>query len=142
MAIPNYTTKIPADKTVSEIQAILVKKGAQKFVFDYDNGRIPSAVSFALMMGEQMTYFSLPVNYAGVLNAMTKDRDIPRSHCTKEQAIRTAWRITKIWILAQIALIEAGAVELPEVFFPYAVTKNGNTLYKELKANPTLLLTS
>jgi len=28
MAILNYTTKVPTDRTISEIQAILVKAGA------------------------------------------------------------------------------------------------------------------
>lgn len=140
MAILNYTTKISANKTIGEIQEVLVEHGAKKIVCDYADDKTPSSVTFGLMMGDRMTYFALPANYNGVLKAMEKDPSIKRAFCNKDQAVRIAWRILKDWIEAQCAIIEAGLAEMPEVFLPYAVTKDGGTLYKEIKEGQHKLL--
>jgi hypothetical protein len=140
MPILNYTTKISANKSIGEIQEILVEHGANKIVCDYSEDKTPSSVTFGLWMGDRMTYFSLPANYTGVLKAMEKEKKIPRSFCTKDQAVRIAWRILKDWIEAQCAIIEAGLAEMPEIFLPYAVTKSGSTLYKEIKEGQHKLL--
>ncbi len=140
MPILNYTTKISASRTIGEITEILVAHGATKVVSDFENGT-PSAVSFALVLNGQMTFFSLPANYKGVLVAMKKDPKVKNSLCTPEQAVKVAWRTIKDWIEAQCAFIDSGLVELPEVFLPYAITKKGTTLYKEIQSNSQLLLT-
>jgi hypothetical protein len=139
MAILNYTTKIDSIKTIMEIQQALVKHGATKIVVDYEDS-IPIALTFCLSINEMTAAFSLPCNYEGVLNAMKKDRGISKSVCNKEQALRVSWRIIKDWILAQLAIVESQMVEMSEVFLPYAITKNGNTLYKEIQQNGMLML--
>lgn len=139
MAILNYTTKISATKTIGEITECLVKHGATKIVSDYE-GETPVAVSFSLPIEGRMVFYLLPANYQGVMKAMNNDRKVPRSACTKEQAIRVSWRIIKDWIEAQMAIVEAQLAEMPEVFLPYAITKKGNTLYNEIKQNNNNLL--
>lgn len=140
MAILNYTTKVDSTKTIGEITGCLVKHGATKIVSDYEDG-IPVSVMFSISMPNGTpVFYSLPANYNGVLKAMEKSKSVSRSLCTKEQAIRVSWRILKDWIEAQMAIVEAELADMAEVFLPYAVTKNGNTLYTELKNNPKLLL--
>lgn len=129
MPILNYTTKILPEKTISEIQQILVKHGATKIVIDYENG-IASAVTFALKIELRLIPYALPCNYQGVLKAMQKDNNIPNGFVNEEQSIRTSWRIVKDWIEAQLALVQAGLASLPEVFLPYAITKTGQTLFE------------
>ena len=141
MAILNYTTKIDSTKTIGEIQKCLVAHGATKITCDYED-QLPIAVTFSLVLNDKMVFFSLPVNYQGVLKVMQKDNNIPRYLTTNEQALRVSWRIIKDWIEAQMAIVEAGLAEMAEIFLPYAVTKSGNTLYKEIKANNNLLLTA
>lgn len=141
MAILNYTTSIDCEKSISEIQKCLVKHGAHKIVTDYLNG-LPSAVTFCLTLNGSMVGFSLPANYSGVLKAMKNDRKVPRSKCTDEQAQKVAWRIVKDWVEAQMAIVEAQLAEMAEVFLPYAITKNGTTLYKEVQGNGMLMLQS
>lgn len=140
MAILNYTTQISSEKTIGEIQKCLVKHGASKIVTDYAEG-LPSAVTFCLTLNGSMVAFALPANYEGVLTAMKKDRDVPQRLCTKEQALRVSWRIVKDWVEAQMAIVEAKLADAAEVFLPYAVTKNGTTLYKEIQNNGMLMLT-
>lgn len=139
MAILNYTTSIDSEKSISEIQKCLVKHGAHKIVTDYKGG-LPSAVTFCLEINDSQVGFSLPANYSGVLRAMKNDRKIPRSKCTEEQAQRVAWRIVKDWVEAQMAIVEAQLCEMAEVFLPYAITKSGTTLYKEIQGNGMKLL--
>jgi hypothetical protein len=139
MAILNYTTSINCEKSIAEIQKCLVKHGAQKIVTDYLNGT-PSAVTFCVPLNGNIVGFSLPANYEGVLKAMTSDKKIPRSKCNIEQAQKVAWRIVKDWVEAQMAIVEAQLADLTEVFLPYAITKNGTTLYKEIQTNGMLML--
>jgi hypothetical protein len=51
-----------------------------------------------------------------------------------------AWRITKDWVEAQLAIIESQMVTTAQVFLPYAVTSNGQTLYEYIGQNTQLLL--
>lgn len=139
MAILNYTTAIAFEKTISEIQKCLVSHGATKIVTDYSNN-LPTSVTFCLILDENMVAFTLPANYDGVLRAMKKDKKVPSRLCTDEQALRVSWRIIKDWVEAQMAIVEAQLAEMAEVFLPYAVTKSGTTLYKEIRQNGTLLL--
>jgi hypothetical protein len=139
MAILNYTTSVDSEKSILEIQKCLVKHGAHKIVTDY-SGTTPTAVTFCLTMNERLIAFSLPANHAGVLKAMQKDTKVPRSKCTIEQAQRVAWRIVKDWVEAQMAIVEAQLADMAEVFLPYAITNNGNTLYREVQNNGMLLL--
>lgn len=140
MAILNYTTTIESEKSIMEIQKCLVKHGANKIVTDYENG-IPKAVTFCLNIQETLVAFSLPANTRGVLKAMEKDKNVPKSKCTEEQAQRVAWRIVKDWVEAQMAIVEAQMADMAEVFLPYSITKNGTTLYNEIKETKSYFLT-
>lgn len=139
MPILNYTTRIKSEKTIMEIQQILVKHGASKIVTDYEGG-LPCAVTFCLTLNSQMVAFSLPANYRGVLKAMAKDKKVKRIYVNDDQALKVSWRIVKDWVEAQVALVEAQLADVAEVFLPYAVTKNGNTLYQEIGSSGLLMI--
>lgn len=141
MAILNYTTSIDSEKSIMEIQKCLSKHGANKIVTDYFNG-LPSSLTFCIDIKGNMIAFSLPANYTGVLKAMKEYKKVPRSKCTEEQAQKVAWRIVKDWVEAQMAIVQAQIADMAEVFLPYAITKNGNTLYKEFQSNEMKLLTT
>lgn len=139
MPILNYTTKIDSTNTIAEITNCLIRHGANKIVTDYE-GSVPIAVTFWLIVNDNMVAFSLPCNYAGVLKVMEKDHNVPYKFKNKAQAVRVSWRIIKSWVDAQMAIVEAQLVDMAEVFLPYAVTKNGSTLYKEIKNGSMNLL--
>lgn len=139
MGILNYTTKISAERTIAEIQQILVKHGATKIMVDYEDGK-PSAVQFGLKLNNQLVGYKLPCNYTGVQQAMERDKSIRRDYKTEERAIWVSWRIVKDWVEAQMAIVEAGLALLPEVFLPYAVMKSGNTLFQHIKTEEGLKL--
>lgn len=139
MAILNYTTKIDPAKTASEIQALLGAKGAQSVSTQYLKGEAV-AIYFALDVNGQMINFRLPSNWEGVLRVLKGDRKVPWPLKNEKQAKRTSWRIVKNWVEAQLAIIESGQAQIAEVFLPYAVTSNGQTLYEKLGQSPQLLL--
>lgn len=138
MAILNYTTKVSADKTAGEIQNILGKGGASAVMSEYDNGEV-SAIAFQLEITGQILSFRLPINTEGVLRALRRDCE-PR-WCNKEQAVRTAWRILKDWVEAQLALVESNQADLAEVFLPHLQDGTGQTIYSKLKAGGFKALT-
>lgn len=139
MAILNYTTTISFEKTIMEIQKCLVSHGATKIVTDYTE-EIPTSVTFCLNLNGNLVAFSLPANYQGVLRAMENDNKVPRKYLTAEQALRVSWRIIKRWVEAQMAIVDAELAQVAEVFLPYAITKNGNTLYDDIESTGMLML--
>lgn len=100
MPILNYTTSIPFEKTIGEITTVLVNHGAQKIVVDYQD-KVPSAITFCLVVNDRLVAYCLPSNHTGVLAAMKKNRKVPGRLCTTEQALRVSWRILKDWVEAQ-----------------------------------------
>ena len=77
----------------------------------------------------------LPANIEGVLKVFAKQK----VKADREQAERTAWRNIRDWILAQMAFVEAGNVEVDEVFLPYLTDGKGKTLYQVYKDGQLLL---
>lgn len=139
MALLNYTTKIDVEKTIGEIQRELGKHQAQSIKTDYDEGLIV-ALSFLMDVGGRKIGFKLPCDWRPVLEILKNDRKVSRSLCTQEQAVRVAWRIIKDWVEAQMALVDTAMVRTEEVFMPYMVMKDGQTLAEKMQTNPQFLL--
>lgn len=134
MAIKNYTTKIDCYQSIGEIQGVLAKNGARKIMIDYDNTGLPVGIAFAIQTQQQMQAFILPANIDGVMSVFKKQNlkaDI-------EQAKRTAWRNVRDWIMAQMAFIESGNVQMDEIFLPY-LSDGKKTLYQAYKSGQLLL---
>lgn len=140
MPIKNYTTKVPADRSIKEIQDTLIKHGATSFLFNYEKGtgRI-EALKFILEMKEQKIPFQMPVNWR-LFQAVLKQDRVARWN-DEDYCYRVAWRVVRDWIMAQMALYETQMVTIPQIFLPYAVTKNGKTMFENVAENPQFLLT-
>ncbi len=133
MPILNYTTTISVQKTAGEIQEILARAGARTVVIEYGADRTPEAISFQVEMNGRLVSFRLPSQWHGVWKALLKS-SAERKYKTEQQARRVAWRIIKDWCEAQLAIIEAGAVEVAEVFMPYMINPQTNqTLFEDFK---------
>jgi len=129
MPILNYTTKVPVNRTIGEIQGRLAKYGAKGILCEYDETGEPHQMTFSIDTPHGLVYFRLPANIPGVSKALSDDK------CYRDEAHarRVAWRILKDWIEAQLAIIEAGMAELSQVFLPYAQTESGDTVYEVFK---------
>jgi hypothetical protein len=152
MPLLNYTTDVPATRSIAEITRILQEGGATAILLENNADREISAVSFKMRttFGEQA--FSLPANVPAVILALNAQinheakhcrgrRKIPRSlYNNKAQAERIAWRIVKDWLEAQMALHQIGAAKLEQIMLPFAVDESGQTFYQRLVTRGNLLL--
>lgn len=140
MPLLNYTTTITPQKTVMEIQSALAKIGANRILTDMDDKGNVVALSFQLSNPETATpiAFRLPTDWKPVHETLKRQRVASRLQ-TPEQALRVAWRITKDWIEAQAAIIETKMVTPAQVFLPYAMTRDGQTMYEYIASNQHLL---
>lgn len=134
MAILNYTTKIEPEKTILEIQKRLAQAKAKAFLSQYDDTGIMTAMSFQIESKNGIISFRLPANIDAVYKILCNDRKVPRRLCQdKIQAARVAWRIIKVWIEAQLAIVEIGFADVTEVFLPYALNHENKTIYEVIK---------
>ena len=138
MPIKNYTTIVPANRSIQEIQDALVKNGATGVLYKYEEGtgRIKS-LQFILPIKDIETPFSLPVNWK-LFQQVLKNQKVKR-YDDEEYVYRVAWRNIRDWVIAQLALYETQIVELPQIFLPFATNKKGETLYEQLENNQLLL---
>lgn len=150
MGLLNYTTEIDADKTAQEIAKCLSMHGALAVLTEYDpENSYVSAISFQIKVGEQKMGFRLPCDWKPVFGVMYKnkksysnyDKRFNRQQSEwRLQAVRTAWRIVKDWVEAQMALVETQMVTTQDVFLPYAVMSDNRTLAQVVRDNPQFLL--
>ena len=139
MPLLNYTTSIAPQKSVMEIQEKLARAGASAIMAEYDTDGNVVALSFCLKdeAGRDIA-FKLPTNWKPVYETLAR-QTVSARYKTPEQALRVAWRITKDWVEAQLAIIETRMVTTAQVFLPYAITKDGNTVYEYIATNQHLL---
>lgn len=135
MAIKNYTTTIDVYKSLGEIQGALASHGARKIMVDYDGEGQPVGVTFGVETPEGPRLFCLPANVEGVRAVFSRQKVKDQ----KGQAERTAWRNIRDWVMAQMAIIEAGQVQMDEVFFPYLTDRTGQTIYQAYKTGQLAL---
>jgi len=132
MPIANYTTTISVDKTIGEIQSMLGRHGASGVLVEYGEDREPAAVRFSFTTPTGEVLFKLPARAENIL-AVFRREGVPKKYQCIEQAQRTAWRLIKDWIRAQLSLVQAELVELAEVFLPYMTDPSGRTMFEAVK---------
>lgn len=135
MPLLNYTTKVDVYTTIGEIQKQLVKHGAMRIIQDYDEENRIIALSFQINTPAGIRGIRLPAN----VNAVHAVLHRQKIKCDREQAERVAWRILKDWVEAQMAILESEMVQLDEIFLPYMVSNNGQTLFEAYRNNQKLL---
>lgn len=148
MAIKNYSTVIPIDRTISEIQKMLGQHGARRIGMEYENKHV-AAIAFEMQIGAQSASYRLPCRYEGIMRLLKEEMidgsatmatmqrkklKVTEAHCRA-----VGWRIVRDWLDAQLALIEAEMAEMQEVMLPYMVTADGRTVYQVLDGGRRLL---
>jgi hypothetical protein len=139
MPIKNYTTEVPASRSINAIQDALVKHGATGIQYQYEQGtgRI-EAVKFQLPINDTLINFSLPVSWRRFQRVLEKQRVSKWKN--EDYVYRVAWRNIHDWVMAQLAFYETEIVDMGQVFLPFVTDKNGQTLYEHVQANPRFLL--
>jgi hypothetical protein len=139
--IKNYTTDIPVERTIAEIQAILAQNGARGIALEYDESGLITDIFFKVRIHEKELPFRLPSKpdkvYAALFAGMQYENRLRNERMKKAEAI--AWRICKPWLEAQITLINLEQAKLEEVFLPYLVMPSNKTLFETMEHNQFLL---
>ena len=119
------TTKIKAIKTISEIQSLLVKAGAEKIMIDYNGGE-PVSLVFSINYLNNSIGYKLPCKMDNIFQYLQEKRAYPGDYTDRdhEQSVRVAWRQILRWIQAQFALLDVGMVDIKEIFLPYFLMGN------------------
>jgi hypothetical protein len=131
MPILRYTTSVSAQKTLSEITAMLVKHKAEAILVEFADGQ-PVALSFKIATEFGPLHFRLPANTPRVYQTLVRAAGVPRANRTREHAARVGWRLVKNWLEVQLALIDAGLVDLTQVMLPFAQDGTGTTVYERM----------
>lgn len=140
MAMLNYSTRIAATKTISEMQNMLANGGASRVAVEFDNS-IPVGLSFLLPTPHGPRHFTLPVD-VNAMQTVLKEQDeagklksgSKAERTSLDQSGRVAWRVMKDWLAAQMALVETRMVQMDQVMLPYLqVDDSGRTLYAAYK---------
>ena len=104
MAIKNYTSGVDVFTSLGEIQGALAGHGARQIMVEYDEKGRPTGVTFSIDTPTGRRGFMLPANIDGVLFVFKQQK----LKDDRDQAERTGWRNLRDWVLAQMAIIEAG----------------------------------
>jgi hypothetical protein len=140
--IKNYTTDIPVERTIAEIQKILAQNGAEGIALEFLNGNVTD-IFFKIRVNNKELPFRLPAKAERVYQALWGGRQ-DWEHTRygdgwRAQAERIAWRICKTWLEAQITLINLEQAKIEEVFLPHLIMPGNKTLYETMAHNQFLL---
>lgn len=127
----NYTTTIPASKTISEMQTLLAKAGADSIAIHYIEGAA-SGLTFSLRTKYGPQLFTLPVDVPAVQKVLGDQRPASMAKAkfySVEHAERVAWRISKAWLEAQLALVAVQMATMDQVMLPYMHVGPNLTMY-------------
>ena len=127
--ILNYSTEVEAGRTVGEITSLLVAKRCTAINTDYEDRKVV-ALTFVVRVGDNMIPFRMTPNVEGVARKLPNPSD-------KARAERVAWRILLRWVEAQMAMIDSMQAEIGQVFLPYAVRNDGNTMWQAFQMSNT-----
>lgn len=131
MPLLNYTTEVPATRSIGQVQALLVEAGARQIMATYNDVGTPTAMVFMVETAFGSRGFTLPVNSDRVLTVLKRDKKVPPRYKSAEQAERVAWRILKDWVEAQLAIIRTEMATLDQVMLPYMQQgERGETVYE------------
>ena len=129
--LKNYTTTIPIEKTIQEIEQILAKFGARSIYKMYDTNGEPTGLAFEVMVNEKPLGFKLPMRNDKVFQVF-KNQNVEPRYKNMDQAKRTGWRIIKDWIDSQTAMMNVELVKLEEVFLPFLYDKKSDKTFFEM----------
>lgn len=130
----NYTTQVTADKTAHECLAVLGKYGARRAGLAYGADKVPMGITFVLVTRWGERGYEIGLNFEGTRESLErswKDRRIERKYTGYAHAQKVAWRVMKMWLESNLALVEAGLAEAERVLLPYVLLAPGHTMFDE-----------
>jgi hypothetical protein len=134
MNLKNYTTEVPASRSIEYIERLLVEFGATNIMKDYKQGNC-AAISFMIEMNGMRLPFRLPAKVNECFLWLKKKKPNSKDQVLIAQAERICWKQMHEWVYLQLSLIELDQLEKLEAFFPYLydITKQ-ETYFEKIKS--------
>jgi len=128
----NYTTRIPVQKTIGEMQQMLIEAGALEISQRYAEGHT-IGLTFVAPTPYGPQQFILPVDVDAVRAILLKGKPRTAKATSQaysyEQAERVAWRVARSWLEAQLAMIQIGLAKIDQIMLPYMNVGGEQTVY-------------
>src|SRR5262245_62846274 len=124
MNLANYTSGVPANRTIADIEAILADAEAVSVNKLYGHDRTIASLSFAVPLNGHLVNIQLPAKVDKVYQVLRAEVRRPREGTDQrilEQAERTAWRIMWEWVRVQMSLVKLKQADLIQIFLPYVI---------------------
>lgn len=137
MKLKNHTTAISHERSISEIQAMLITFGAENVMLSAENKEIKE-IKFTYRINDRLYPFKLPVNIEKTTDILWKEYSSKSRRGRKsrndfiEEARRIAWRIARDWIHSQLSILAIEAVRFEEVFLGYLMMPDDKTLSEKI----------
>lgn len=136
--IKNYSTEVPAIRSIAQIEELLTLFGAEAIIKEFTSDGKVQRLSFKI----EGKVFKLPANMNGVKKILYSGRRgyYGRDSMKKrdDKAYRITWRILKDWVHVQLSLILSGQAHPQEIFLPY-MYDGKRTLYQKFVEEGKLL---
>lgn len=116
--LKNYTTEVPASRSIENIEKLLVGAGATNIMKEYGPAGKCKAVSFLISCNNMSLPFRLPAKVDRVYSWLKRQKPKSSEKLLQEQSERIAWKIQHEWVHIQLSLIELEQAEILELFFP------------------------
>lgn len=148
--LKNYTSTVPADRSISRIEKRLVESGARHIskVYEDDSGKL-LAITFQIINPQNSIplIFKLPAKIDAVekvlINQYKRRLTTTQRKNVADQAERTAWKIISDWVDIQTTMIQLEQAELLEIFLPYYYNPQADqTLFEVFKGDGFKQLTA
>jgi len=137
--LKNYTSVVPADQSILNIERLLVQAGASHIMKEYQPfDGVVEAISFKVVVNKEPLSYRLPANVEAVVKLFIKSKRASnpteaQQKTIKAQAVRTAWKNIHEWVHLQLTMIELGQVEMTQVFLPYMLLSPTQTVFDKFK---------
>jgi len=134
MNLKNYTSSVPANRSIQLIEELLINEGATNINKTIGEDKEINGVTFDIPIKDKTFVFKLPSKvdlvYERLRKAIRRPTPVALENC-KAQAKRTAWKILYDWVQIQVSMIQINQVEILEVFLPYMYSRLDNKTYFE-----------
>ena len=138
MKLKNYTSEVPAERNMQNIETMLMQFGASHISKTIENKEV-DGFYFQIFVGGVPMSFKLPVEVEAVEKLLLAEqrRLSPSSReRIKAQAKRTAWALLRDWIHVQLSMVQMQQVEAVQIFLPFMCIPNSDrTFFERLKEN-------
>jgi hypothetical protein len=134
--IRNYTTNVPANRTIQEMEQMLATLGASSIM---KNMRTDGKTE-AMMFKYKDRGYMLPANLDKCAQVLEEQGQRGRGRIDQfdDYVYRVSWRVLHDWLDSQISLIKIGNADVEQVMLPY-MWDGKQTLYDKFKHSNFIL---